>query len=145
MEALLKTLKSALAFIEVFDGRGWFMRALKSSSDKSALESFHHAITAHCTDMSLSLQVAADEHLILNEVVERISWLQTLQRKMLETQSQTGKVVVDASRKVEDSDLMTKLETIAAQQAAQEELLQRLLGQVPDVQGGDSTQDLAAA
>jgi len=137
MEALLRTLKSALSFIEIFDGRGWFMRALKSASDKSALESFHHAISAHCTDMSLSLQATAyrDEHLILNEVVERIAWLQALQRKVLETRTRAVQEVVDSSQCASGAqELMRKLETIASQQAAQEELLQRLLGQMPDIQ-----------
>ena len=70
MEDLLTTLKSALVWIETFDGRGWFMRALKSSADKDALKSFNDSITALCSDMSISLQAAAhrDEHMVLRHM-----------------------------------------------------------------------------
>ena len=70
MEGLLMTLKTALGWIETFDGRGWFMKALKSASDKEALQNFNHAITAHVSDMSLSLQATAhrDEHMVLREM-----------------------------------------------------------------------------
>ena len=70
MEGLLITLKGALVWMETFDGRGWFMRALKSSADKEALKSFNDSITALCSDMSISLQAAAhrDEHMVLRQM-----------------------------------------------------------------------------
>ena len=70
MEGLLITLKGALVWMETFDGRGWFMRALKSSADRDALKSFNDSITALCSDMSISLQAAAhrDEHMVLRQM-----------------------------------------------------------------------------
>ena len=55
MEGLLRTLKRAAVWIEVFDGRNWFMRSLKSAADKEAMQAFNDEITAHCADMMVRL------------------------------------------------------------------------------------------
>ena len=154
MEGLLMTLKTALNWIETFDGRGWFMKALKSASDKEALQNFNHAITAHCTDMSLSLQATAhrDEHMVLREMagalMNEIQDIKRVAKQQLSACAQPVRVIqssrcdegggggedeeklaggVAAVADERTALLEKRLEVMSLQQAEQTRLLQRML------------------
>jgi len=155
MDGLLMTLKTALNWIETFDGRGWFMKALKSSSDKEALQNFNHAITAHCTDMSLSLQATAhrDEHMVLREMagalMNEIHDIKRVAKQQLTACAQPVRVIqsarcdegsgggrdevlavgIAAAADERTALLERRLEAMSLQQAEQTRLLQRMLQQ----------------
>ena len=148
MEGLLVTLKSALEWIETFDDRGWFMRALKSSADKEALASFHHALTAHCADMSISLQATAhkDEHRMLRDMtgvllhemhsvshkVQHVAMLQH-SRVRVEHEAERSAEPYSADR---TALLEKKIEELQQEQAAQTQLLLQFFQRGQIAEGG---------